>query len=283
MDLKNDMNRISDAITQFDIPPRPAYLMAIQRELNRESPDFRKIGQLLRSDAGIAASLLKRVNSPYYGLAQPVNTLEAAIVIAGIDQINALVTTLVMRNMLGGSQILPRFWDITEKRSLGMSYLAGKTRGFSQPFANSFGLFCDVGIALLKEKLPGYSKTLMRINHGTENFIAVETGLHGLNHAQIGAELAQSWGIADRVITAIRLHHQPGALLNESDSLTARRMLAANYIVDRAIITYRNKQGYQETYNEWEENQAAVMALLETSAEKIDTWCEKLEVLFGEI
>ena len=113
--------------------------------------------------------------------------------------------------------------------------------------------------------------------YGPDNHMRL-TGLHETQSID-----KFSWGIADRVITAIRLHHQPGALLNESDSLTARRMLAANYIVDRAIITYRNKQGYQETYNEWEENQAAVMALLETSAEKIDTWCEKLEVLFGEI
>lgn len=279
---ENDMNSTADSITQFNIPPRPAYLMAIHRELRRETPDFRKIGQLLRRDAGIAGSLLKRVNSPYYGLSQPVNTLEAAIVIVGTDQIDTLVTLLVIRNMLGGNKTLPRFWDITEKRSLGMSYLAIQTHQFSQPFANSFGLFCDIGIALLKEKQPDYSQTLKIANQSTENFVAIETARHGLNHAQIGAELAQSWGVADRVITAIHLHHQPDVLLNERYSLTARRMLAANHIVDCAIDAYRNKQGYQDIYSEWEENRVAVMELLDVTEEKILIWRTALEELFEQ-
>jgi HD-like signal output (HDOD) protein len=49
---------------------------------------------------------------------------------------------------------LTRFWDVSGKRSLAMRSLARELGGVDVGIAQSFGLFCDVGIALLMQRFP---------------------------------------------------------------------------------------------------------------------------------
>lgn len=275
------MSGISEAIKSFTIPPRPALLIAMQRELRKDTPDLRKIGQLLRRDAGIAGNLLKRVNSAYYGLHKPIETVEAAIAYVGLNQFSALVTSLLARRMLGGGKMMPRFWDASEKRSMGMAYLALKTRSLPPDLANSMGLFCDIGIPLLKTNLPDYINTLKKVNQGSENFVAVEESEYGINHASAGSEMAKMWGISDEIVAAIRWHHSYKVLQVPTIPQTVRRLIAANHVVERAIQEFRQSHGHQDNYSEWEQNSDAVITCLESSPSKIETYCDSLKELFA--
>lgn len=267
----------------ISIPPRPALLMALQREMRKDDPDFRKIGQLLRRDAGMAGSVLNSANSAYYGVRRHIETVEDAITMVGMDQFQSLMTGLITRRVLAsGAMMMARFWDVSEKRSVGMGYLAKKTRRFGPELAFSFGLFCDIGIPLLKAHFSDYLHTLQIANHGSERFTQIEDERHGVNHTAAGAFLAQTWGIAEEVVQAIALHHTLDALHDGSIPLSVRQLIAANLLVDRAIQEFRSEAGYKETdYSEWDVACAPAIVTLGISPQQAEDFCEELKQLFA--
>lgn len=267
----------------INIPPRPALLMALQREMRKEEPDFRRINQLLRRDAGMAGSLLKAANSAFYGARRNVETVEAAILMVGMDQFGVLMTGLITRRVLAqGAMMMARFWDVSEKRSAGMGYLAKQTKLLPPELAFSFGLFCDIGIPLLKAHFPTYLKTLDMANHGSQRFTEIEDETHGINHTVAGAMLAESWGIAPDAVAAIRLHHTLEAIQDERVPMTVRRLVAGNLLVDRAIRTFRSEAGYEmRGYDEWEIAQTCVNTTLNLEPEEAERLCDELKQGFA--
>ena len=264
-------------LASVSIPPRPALLMALQREMRKDDPDFGKIGQLLRRDVGMAGTLLKTANSAFYATQRHVETIEDAIVLVGMNQFSALMTGLITRRVLAnGAMMMARFWDVSEKRSAGMGYVAKQTRTLSPELAFSFGLFCDIGIPLLKAHFPSYLQTLEIANHGSARFTLVEDERHGINHTQAGAMLAESWGIAGEVVQAIRLHHTLEALHDKGVALTVRKLIAANLLVERAIQEHRQDNGYSE----WSDGCAAAIVTLGLHAADAEALCEELRARF---
>lgn len=272
----------------ISIPPRPALLMALQREMRKEDPDFGRIGILLRRDAGMAGNLLKTANSAFYGTSRHVDTIEDAIILVGMNQFSALMTSLITRRVLAnGAMMMARFWDVSEKRSAGMGYLAKQTRLIAPEVAYTFGLFCDIGIPLLKAHFPNYLHTLEAANHGSERFTRVEDERHGINHTVAGAMLAESWGIAPDVVAAIRLHHMLEALHDGNVPVTVRRLIAANLLVDRAIQEFRGEHGYPTGaaaaggYSEWDVACAPAIITLNLTPADAEALCDDLRARFA--
>lgn len=267
----------------INIPPRPALLLALQREMRKDDPNFRKIGQLLRRDPGMAGNLLKTANSAYYGVQRHVETVEDAIILVGMDQFSGLMTGLITRNVLAsGAMMMARFWDVSEKRSIGMGYVAKQTRLFSGELAFCFGLFCDIGIPLLKAHFPTYIETLHLANHGSERFTEIEDERHGVTHTAAGSFLASSWGMSDEVVQAINLHHTLDVLHNGQVSLTVRQMIAANLLVDRAIQEFRSEAGYPEhDYSEWNVACAPAIVTLGITPPIAEKLCSEIKERFA--
>ena len=59
----------SDALVKsIGIPPRPAVLLELQKEIAKEDPDLRSVARLVAGDVALTAALLRTVNSPAFGL-----------------------------------------------------------------------------------------------------------------------------------------------------------------------------------------------------------------------
>lgn len=271
-------NAAADLIRSINVPPRPALLLALQREMRREDPDLRKIAQLINRDAAMAGKLLQAANSSLFGLRRRVVAVEDAVAMVGMNQCNAIMTGLITKTLLArGPMMMARFWDVSEKRARGMTYIAKETRAILPELAYNFGLFCDIGIPLLKSACPTYLETLSIANQGAAGrFSEVEDARHGLNHTLVGVVLAENWGIADEVVHAIRMHHVHEALHDKSVSDTVRNLIASNVIVERAIQKFRGETIPAElSGHEQVEGEAA--AMLGLSADDARSICDGLK------
>ena len=203
--------------------------------------------------------------------------------LVGMNQFSALMTGLITRRILAnGAMMMARFWDVSEKRSAGMGYVARKTRSIAPELAYSFGLFCDIGIPLLKAHFPTYLQTLSTANHGSERFTRVEDERHGINHTQAGAMLAETWGIAEEVVQAIRFHHSIEALHDAAIPLVVRRLIAANLLVDRAIQEFRGDTGHAgDSYSEWGLACAPAIVTLGITPPEAEALCSELKERFA--
>lgn len=260
------------------IPPRPALLLALQHEMRKEDPNTKKIADLISRDVAMAGNLLETTNSAFFNFKRRATSVHDVISMMGMNHCTAVMSGLITKKSLGiGAMMMARFWDVSAKRAMGMSYLAKEIHATPPEIAYSFGLFCDIGIPLLKATFPAYLKTLSVANGKAEDeFLLVEDDQHGVNHAQIGAMLAERWTISPEVVQAIGMHHSHEVLFDESVAMTTRALIALNKVVEKAIQQHR---GETESL-EWLEGGAVASEALGISEAEVDALCDALITRF---
>ena len=280
-------SRLADAdadalVRSMGIPPRPATLMDLQAEIGKDDPDFQRVTRLVASDVALTAAMLRIVNSPAYGLARQCDTVDQAVRMIGLKQIAQIVTGVMLRKALrtDGPQ-LTRFWDVSSKRSFALSRLAVELGGgtVDVDVAQSFGLFCDVGIPLLMQRFPDYGPTLKACNDEKMRlFTDVEQERHSTDHALIGSVMARSWGISKHVCQAIRLHHDYSVFLDPGTPDPVCRLIAMGLIAELAIQRFARLNGSTE----WDKGGQAAMGALVLSDADVDDWIERLLGWFAQ-
>ena len=260
-----------------NLPPRPALLIALQHELARDEPHLKKIGSLVHRDAAITGNLLAIANSASFNLRRHVDNIDDAISLIGLNNCAAIITRLMARRALTtGKRMMPRFWDVSEKRSRGMMYLARATRKARTDFAYHLGLFSDIGIPLMMASFDGYNETIAIANRMEgSGSLELENERHRINHAQVGALLAEHWHADAIVVQAIRQHHAHNILNDTNCPENVRYLIALFFLVDRAIQEHRHERSV-----EWSEGGESTLALLDLSEAEASVLCEELKVQF---
>ena len=261
-------------VSGIAIPPRPTLLTELQAEMAGDDPDFDRIARLVSGDVALTAAVLHTVNSPFYALSRKATTMAEAIALLGLRQIGALVTGFALRRAVHGDGAnLTRFWDVTTKRSFALARLARGLRGVDTDVAQTFGLFCDVGIALLMQRFPDYGATLGAANHSeTLAFTAVEQAAHQTDHALVGALMARAWGLPKVVAEAIRAHHDYAIFLDPRTPEVVTRLVAMGLVAELAIQRFA---GMNESREWLKGGDAAVGALMLGDAD-LEEWIEQL-------
>ncbi len=195
-------------VASIGIPPRPAVVLEVMEQKSSDVPDMGAVAEAISRDVGIAAALIKTVNSPFYGLRSPVHSIHNAVSLLGIGRIATLVNSLALKTSIG-AQGIERFWDQSARTAQICAWLARKM-GHDADTAYMFGLFRDAGMPLLMARFKDYKDTLRQANDCQEQtFTEVEDARHGMNHAIVGAILARNWHLPEAVHDAILRHHDP--------------------------------------------------------------------------
>lgn len=261
-------------VRSMGVPPRPQMLADISAEMARADPDPARIARIVANDVALTAAVLRVANSPAYALSRRAETLGQAVQLLGLKQIGVLVTGLVMRKALrtDGPQ-LTRFWDVSAKRSWAMSTLARRLHGVEVDVAQTFGLFCDVGIPLLMQRFPNYGKTLQAANGEAErSFTDVEQAACDTDHALVGALMARSWGVSQTICLAIRLHHDYAVFRDPKVPEAVARLIAMGLLAEYAIQTFAGLN----SSTEWAKGHEGAMGALMLSDPDVEEWLERL-------
>lgn len=256
------------------IPSCPAVLMDLRAEMAAEDPDLRKVARLVGADVALSVAVLRTVNSPYFGLSRTVESIEQAVSLVGMRQIGLLVTSFLMRQSVQGSGLnLVRFWDVSNKRSFAMLKLARGLKMGDADTAQSFGLFCDIGIPLLMQRFPDYGLTLKLANDAHDvPFTDVESGRHGADHAQIGAMMARSWGLSDTLCLAIRRHHDYTLFQDPKVPEAVTLLVAMSLVAELAIQRFARLNASAE----WNKGGEYAIGALMLSDQDLEDWVDTL-------
>lgn len=218
-------DQLLKSIKQNGIPPRPAILERVETESKKPEPDLRQLAVFINGDVGIAASLLKTVNSPFYGLSGKAHTTQQAVNQLGQEATVNAVASIALQRVLPPPPQLERFWDGSLQVARLSGWLAQELSSRTQITADhayTFGLFRDCGIPIMMNKFSGYRDTLQAANTCPEKaFTEVEELQHGTSHALVGYLLAQSWRLSADTCLAIR-HHHDFHLMQANSSLFSR-------------------------------------------------------------
>ena len=233
---------ISNIVGNIVIPPCPRIVMAMVQESRSDDPDMLKLDKLISGDVGLAASVIKTANSPFYALNHKVQAVKSALQVLGIRSVTNIVTLLAMRNALGtlgqpNDPFWDQFWDRTNYHAIACARLAKQLRFISTDGAYTFGLFNDCGIPILVQRFGNYRETLQFAGTSGKPFVELENERHQANHTLIGHILATSWHLPDLVCNAIRDHHNFGLLYGEisKDQGEVAALTAISLIADYMV------------------------------------------------
>ena len=241
------------SLLDIGIPPRPAILDLLAREMKREEPDFGAIARHVAEDVSLSAGLIKTVNSPFFGLRTRARTVPQALALLGIRTAAKAIAGVALRNAFPASPNLERFWDSSARIAEYSGHLVeilGVAKGIRGEDAHTFGLFRDCGMPVLMRKFPDYRQTLARANADPQRrFTVVEDEAYPTNHAIVGCMLAQSWSLPEEICLAIRHHHDFLLMQTGAASLppASRRLIA---LAQAAEYVHQSSSGLNQT-QEW--------------------------------
>jgi len=233
-------------IAGIKIPPRPEVLAELMIESRLDSPDIQKIGQLIAKDVALSVSMLKLVNSSYYGVKRKVESPQQAAIILGVNNVKSLVTGLSLKHAYGQVEGLEAFWNHAELVANVSMVIASRLPGVPRETAYIFGLFQNCGIPLMMQRLPGYADTLaIAMADNTGRFTDIEIERHTTSHAIVGHMMAKSWELADEICEAITHHHEAKVFDDDYQlSAAASALIAVSRLAEYVIEPERVPEGY---------------------------------------
>lgn len=248
-------------VKEIGIPPCPAILTRLIKEMREDEPDFARIGKMIGADVGLAASILKTVNSPFFGLKAKATSVQQAIALMGLKNVAQLVTGLLLRQAFptGDSDVMERFWETSSKTAMIAAQVARAVRGVDRDEAYTFALFRDCGMPLMARKFKDYAALMDDTSSQRDTpLIELELMRYNIDHARVGAQLARSWHLADDICIGIGNHHAYG-FFDGSDGdfpLSAAR-LASIALVAEEVFMRAEENGHSV---EWGRGGVAALA-----------------------
>jgi HD-like signal output (HDOD) protein len=273
----SDAGSLSALVAEIGIPPCPDMLQRLRGELVRDTPRTEELARIAMADVAVSAALLKAAYAPWTQRerGRTRGTVARAFERLGPARCTALLSALVLRKVLPAEgPSLERFWDVAHRRSVAMAWLARRHGEVAPDVAQTFGLFCDVGIPVLLQRFdaPSYRVTLAEANLGHRPFTDVEQGRHGTDHAVVGAALARTWGVGDDIVEAVCLHHDYRVL----DAARPRRpssvLIALALVAERMIQLHRGRN----RHGEWQRGGGRALATLGMRACDFDDWSDEI-------
>jgi len=211
----------------------PDIYFRIRQVLDDESASAERIAKVVGTDMSLSAKLIKLVNSPLYGLPQPLDSISRAVALVGAKELSILALGISAINYF--RDIPPElvdmrtFWRHSITCGIFAKILAGTQTGLSPERCFIAGLLHDVGRLILFKKLP-YASTeaMLFARENSIPLVEAERAVMDFTHTDISRPLLAAWKFPEELSAMINYHHDPldhpnplePAIIHVADCLT---------------------------------------------------------------
>jgi putative nucleotidyltransferase with HDIG domain len=188
---------------------------ALQGLLLTEQRFTAQIAEIIRRDPSLTSRLLRLVNSVYFGLTTPVNSIEEAVFYLGVRQIRQLaMVTPVIEDFQRLTRQCNFPWREFWQHCIGTALLAREvTANVPGPTDDSdyvAGLVHDIGKIVMAWSFPDHFAEIHRqALPGTRAISEIEDEVLGINHSELGALYLERHRLPELMIYSARYHHTP--------------------------------------------------------------------------
>ena len=196
----------------FTIPSCPELLIQLQAHLNSPDPDIHYVAELVSKDVGIAAGVLKLVNSAAFGLPRRVVDIKQSAIFIGLSGIYSVVTGLSLKQSYRADQCcisLDKFWDRAALVAQIAMHIGGKYKDIlSLEEIYTAALFQDCGIPAMALKYRDYYALFGQSEYDSQYSLAeLEEYAYKTNHAVVGYFISSTWQLPRHICQHVLLHH----------------------------------------------------------------------------
>jgi len=202
--------------TVRDLPALPAAVLELLRLVRREDVEMTTLAAKISYDQALTAKTLRLANSSFYGVPRHVTSVNDATVVLGMRTVRTLVTAAALAGSFKPPSCegfdFPGFWYHSVCAAVSAKLVA-MAIGCDGETAFTAALLHDVGQLVLATGFPErFAQVLALRSEGEVALIDAEQALLGIDHATLGALLAERWHFPREIVEAIGHHHAPPKL-----------------------------------------------------------------------
>lgn len=196
------------------LPSLPAIALEIISLVQEDEADVDKIAETISLDPALSSKMLKTVNSSFYGLPKTVASVHQAVIVLGLNSVKTLALGFSLVNNLtdaGGEGFdHMAFWRRSLFCATAAKQLCERLHIVQAEEVFIASLLQDVGMMALAQVLgEEYVEVVKQSGEDHRKLSQAERDKLGGDHTDIGAALAESWGLPPLLVESIRLHERP--------------------------------------------------------------------------
>jgi len=220
--------RISDAVERMPAFPKSVQkLLQLTRDINCQPKDLVSV---IETDPVMTVKILKVLNSAYYSLPNKITSINRSVVYLGINTIKnlalsiAAIGVLPKENKAGFDSHRYLLHSLTVAGVARL--LCAKVGAGTDPMdCHIAGLLHDFGKVVFAQFMPEECATAMALSQESAMpLYLAERKIIGVDHAAVGAILAEKWQFSKSLADSIRFHHDG----ESGDSAMSACVFAAN-------------------------------------------------------
>jgi len=197
------------------IPSLPTAAVEAVRLLNNPEVSISKLTKTIEYDPALTSNILRMANSSYFGAPRQISSLKQAIVRLGTSNVFRLVVAsaispMVSKSVKGYDLPAGELWNHSIAVAICADYL-GKALKIDFPgYIFTAGLLHDIGKVVLGNFSNINTEEILKIAMSRNaSFDEAEMLVLGIDHAEIGALLLESWNLPKTISEIVRWHHYP--------------------------------------------------------------------------
>lgn len=221
-----------------EVSTLPSVVLRIIEVVNDDSTGADDLLRVISGDPALAVRILRTVNSASFALRRRVDDLRSAVALLGFREIRNLALTVhvarVFREGEGhGPYRREQLWNHLVSVASAARLVARITGRGDPDNAYLGGLLHDLGLILIDQHMHQRFCTIIDQLDESTPTIEIEQRLLGLDHTEIGANVAAHWRLPEVVQICARFHHAPEQ--HEGEHAAELRCVAlANYMCSRS-------------------------------------------------
>ncbi|MCC7122472.1 MAG: HDOD domain-containing protein [Gammaproteobacteria bacterium] len=270
-----------------DLASLPGACLRVMELADDPKASAADLATVIAHDPGLAARLLKLVNSAYYALRNPVDNLDVAVRVCGTEALRslALATGAVsaFADIPNDLVDMGAFWNASVHCGLLVRAL-GRIARLPQPerlFAA--GLLHAVGQIVMYNRMPAESRAVLDILHKDLHARAdAERRIFGFTYAETSAALLESWRLPASLVEPVACHLEPAtAVAFRQDAALLHIAREVTLLVEPGIKTDAREPRPSPAIAPaaWAQAQL-VQGVLPSALEQVDTqWFEVIDIL----
>lgn len=249
----------------LELRPFPAAASQLMTACDREDSTAKELSEIIKHDPALSLKLLQIANSPIYGFAGEIRSVDHATVVLGMRALRDLAISTAVCDAFasgGGESARARreLWLHSLSCGAIARTLAGSISMGSPDEAFLAGIVHDVGKLFFFDRQP--QQYLQATCNGPHiNIVDIETDAFGIAHTSVGQRCGQNWGLPDEINDVICFHHAP----DEADF--------GGDLID--VVSAANRLSH--LWRDSAENRSATTEILEDSGFELTS--EEIEVL----
>lgn len=197
-----------------ELPPAPSAALRVVSLIRSGNYAVSELEKIIRVDEALSFAVLKLGNSAAFGAPGRTFNLNQCIARLGAKKLSKLILEQSTRQFLGsaGSAYGLRREDLWRGAIGGAiaAELIAQRHGYEDPsLAYTCGLLRDIGKLVIEVMYGDDVPRLLEQASHLECHLERERAVFGVDHADLGASLAEHWQLPAPIPEAIRYHHEP--------------------------------------------------------------------------